>query len=61
MDNFSKAIIALCVVVAAATLTICVAVDAITRPYEQGNDTPIPNAVTTCQWDHPPVEGSVIK
>ena len=30
------------------------------RPYEQDTG-PIPNAVTTGQWDHPPVEGSVIK
>ena len=34
-------------------MTICL------RPYEQDTG-PIPNAVTTGQWDHPPVEGSVI-
>jgi hypothetical protein len=30
------------------------------QPYEQGNEIPIPNAITTGEGEHPPLEGACL-
>jgi hypothetical protein len=59
MDRFKTAIFGVCAIVAAATISCSALVNYLMQDYEQGNDVPIPNAVTE-NWELSPGEGGAL-